>query len=153
MTQCPSTAQVMPGGAIIRCELEAGHDVPTFEGVGHDGPIYRDDATPHSFTLTWDNPDGVEIDPDLYDPDEVFDLEVDIDPTVAQHLDPPLDDSIRSMLLVAGASPEAMAKFDELVAQMPAGLCGAENPLNGERCVYLANHNMPGISTPHSWQY
>jgi hypothetical protein len=125
MTQCLSTAQVMPGGAIIRCELEAGHDQPTFEGIGHDGPIYRDDATLHRFTLVWGNPEGVEIDPDLYDPDEHFDLEVDIDPEVARHADP-LD--------------EAMS--------FPLGLCALRHLITAERCVYLAGHY-----GRHSWQH
>jgi hypothetical protein len=77
MTQCPSTAQVMPGGAIIRCELEAGHD-----NVVEVRLMVWEGGTPHSCTLTWTDPKGVVIDPELYDPDEKFDLEVDIDPVV-----------------------------------------------------------------------
>lgn len=80
MTQCPSTAFVMPGGAVVRCTLEAGHDIDDFTISPWDLSRHvTREATLHEVTLTWSNPEGEAIDPELYDPDEVFDLEVDID--------------------------------------------------------------------------
>lgn len=83
MTQCPSTAQLIPGGAIVRCERELGHDrVQRIDAVKPTDPTIYSMPTPHACTLTWDNPAGIEVDPELYDPAETFDLEVGIEPAV-----------------------------------------------------------------------
>lgn len=88
MTRCTATAalmdadmQVIPG-ITLPCELEAGHDSGPF-------PRYAPDDDPrgvrrilmhpteHRHTLTWGNPSVDEL-AEVLDPDESFDLEVDI---------------------------------------------------------------------------
>lgn len=99
MTACPSVAYLVVDGrevAMLRCSLEAGHDVERWaNGLGDllDAAAYarhnslggeslpKIDPTPHEARLTWDNPEGL-LDswPEYADPDEGFDLEVDIAP-------------------------------------------------------------------------
>jgi len=93
-TRCPSTATVEPGGALVRCTLDAGHDVE-FTAMAS-GPLVTGrtvigtvPATVHEYVLTWANPEGVDI--DIYDPDETFDLEVDI---VHELIEPPIPDNL-----------------------------------------------------------
>lgn len=95
MTRCTSTAYLIVEGrevAVLPCDLEAGHEVSV-------GPLDNPEAialagarlaagrpfaaTPHQRTLTWDNPESlIESWPEWDDPDESFDLEVDIAPAV-----------------------------------------------------------------------
>jgi len=85
-TRCPSTATIEPGGALVRCTLDTGHDVdrPWLVENGSGATLSGTEfGTLHQYVLTWGNPAGVDIDPDIYDPDETFDLEVDIDPSIA----------------------------------------------------------------------
>lgn len=163
MTQCPSTAQVMPGGAIIRCELELDHDDPVAVIAGDTLPTLQVNyyraveagetilgklpGTPHSCTLTWANPEGVVIDPELYDPDETFDLEVDIDPAVEAYICQPCTDGVHWRCADPGVC-HCVAPVDE---PMPAGLCGFGG------CVFLKGHELkatPDDRRPlvHSWQ-
>lgn len=94
MTGCPSIAYIVADGrevAMIPCQLEAGHDEPTpiwavdvpveLRRVGVVEPMRYLDPEPHAHTLTWTNPEGM-LDswPEYADPDESFDLEVDIEP-------------------------------------------------------------------------
>lgn len=93
MTQCSATAelvdanmQIIPG-IILTCELEAGHhlamscDDPAcpqagiYLAHGHAG-------SSHAFTFRWSDPTLAEL-AEVLDPDEDFDLEVDIAPEVA----------------------------------------------------------------------
>lgn len=69
-TRCPSTAELTVDGratgAIVRCELDTGHE--------HAGE-------PHRCSLEWtDDADITASWPERYDADESFDLEVDIAP-------------------------------------------------------------------------
>jgi hypothetical protein len=78
MTRCTSTAALFGGdmqlipGITLQCELEAGHDT--------EPAVWDDTYTPeHRHTLTWGNPSVDEL-AEVLDPNESFDLEVDIAP-------------------------------------------------------------------------
>ena len=85
MSRCPDKAFLTVGGrrvAALRCQLDAGHKarsiIPLSCLLGIDkGPW---PGFSHSFTLEWDDgetlPDLPE--PDLYDPDERFDVPVEV---------------------------------------------------------------------------
>lgn len=99
---CPSVAYLVVDGrevGLLRCTLEAGHNDGPFPKV-LERPVWHPasdeapelgywsgmtrvqlEATPHQHTLKWDDPEGL-IDswPEYDDPDEGFDLEVDIAP-------------------------------------------------------------------------
>lgn len=88
MTNCPSIAYIVVNGAevaMIPCTLERGHDDPAPAVIERhpNGQPYRIrlEPTPHAHTLTWTNPEGL-LDswPEWSDPDESFDLEVDVAP-------------------------------------------------------------------------
>lgn len=84
MTGCPSIAYIIVEGrevAMIPCTLERDHDVDEYDMPRTEGDHPFRPATPHAHTLTWSNPEGM-LDswPEYADPDEVFDLEVDIAP-------------------------------------------------------------------------
>lgn len=71
--RCNAPGALMVGGRVVgqlRCELDAGH---AFEGEMNGRKVR---ATPHAVTLTW-TPEA-EPDLDLFDPDERFDVEVEI---------------------------------------------------------------------------
>lgn len=71
MTACGAIGALMVGGRVvgqIRCELEAGHDT--------EAAIFGDEWTPHEARLTW-TPEAAP-DLDLFDPDEVFDVDVEV---------------------------------------------------------------------------
>ena len=86
MSRCPDKAFLTVGGrrvAALRCQLDAGHDVgrrcDVCEANGVAGcSVFL--GLPHSFTLEWSDvvppPDLPE--PDLYDPDERFDVPVEV---------------------------------------------------------------------------
>lgn len=80
MTACGAIGALMVGGKVVgqlRCDREAGHDIER-------GPEWLDDlarfavrsipATPHRHVLEW-TPEH-EVDLDLFDPDERFDVVV-----------------------------------------------------------------------------
>lgn len=110
MTQCNATAELMDAsmqiipGITLRCELELGHNVE-LRGLMRGGrydlleqadvapslwnimPVEHP-ATEHAFTFRWSDPTVDEL-AEVLDPDESFDLEVDIAPPdviVAQNL-------------------------------------------------------------------
>lgn len=92
MTACGAIGALMVGGRVVgqlRCDREAGHDEDALVGLGERIPggyrPPRDEwigtrrvypATPHGATLTW----TPEADPDLdlFDPDESFDVDVEL---------------------------------------------------------------------------
>lgn len=68
---CPSTARITPGGEpprdadpVVRCEHHEGH------------------AGAHFVALAWLDDDAIDW-PEAHDPDESFDVEVDLEPRVA----------------------------------------------------------------------
>ncbi len=80
MTACGAIGALTVGGRVVgqlRCELEAGHNVarelelPWRSGLRPTVP-----GTPHAVRLEW-APEA-EPDLDLFDPDERFDVEVEI---------------------------------------------------------------------------
>ena len=88
MTRCNATAElvdanmrIIPGITLV-CELEAGHNVDRSpEGsleLGTWATRYLP-GTEHAHTLRWPDPTAAEL-AEVLDPDESFDLEVDIAP-------------------------------------------------------------------------
>lgn len=86
---CPSVAYLVVDGrevGLLKCSLEAGHDEPRYVspqplGAGLTQPLEAEPGTPHECTLRWENPESIiESWPEYDDPDEGFDLEVDIAP-------------------------------------------------------------------------
>lgn len=80
MTACGAVGALMVGGRVvgqIRCELEAGHDEPTEISLAWrpSRPLVMA-GTPHEARLTW-TPEA-EPDLDLFDPDERFDVDVEL---------------------------------------------------------------------------
>lgn len=88
MTACGAIGALMVGGRVVgqlRCELDAGHEISVGrldnvdslklarERIAAGQPFA---ATPHRVTLTW----TPERDPDLdlFDPDESFDVDVEL---------------------------------------------------------------------------
>lgn len=98
MTRCNATAElvdanmrIIPGITLV-CELEAGHNERQLVELGEHIPGgYRPPedewvgtaryypATEHAHTLRWPDPTAAEL-AEVLDPDESFDLEVDIAP-------------------------------------------------------------------------
>lgn len=87
MTACGAIGALMVGGRVVgelRCEKDAGHADGVFPRIVDRGyldggiapVVYQFAPTPHSMTLTW-APEG-EPDLDLFDPDESFDVVVDL---------------------------------------------------------------------------
>lgn len=92
MTACGAVGALMVGGKVVgqlRCERELGHDEDALVGLGEHIPggyrPPRDEwigtarvypATPHAVTLEW-TPER-EPDLDLFDPDERFDVNVEL---------------------------------------------------------------------------
>lgn len=82
MTKCNAVGALIVGGRVVgqvRCDLEAGHDEPVYfptlgEGLTH--PVEYEPPTPHSMTMTWAPEE--EPDLDLFDPDESFDLTIEL---------------------------------------------------------------------------
>lgn len=77
MTVCGAVGALIVGGKVVgqlRCELEAGHDETRVPYPAW--PTYVTGPSDHSMTLTW----APEADPDLdlFDPDERFDVPVDL---------------------------------------------------------------------------
>lgn len=73
MTACGAIGALTVGGRVVgqlRCELSAGHDRAGWENMRWV------DGTPHAVRLEW-APEA-EPDLDLFDPDERFDVEVEI---------------------------------------------------------------------------
>lgn len=85
-------ALVVNGGRVawLRCELDEGHHLERVhegsETCGGDGCKWDRDrrlwvraATPHQQTLVWEDPEGFadEVGPEMFDPDEEMDVEVD----------------------------------------------------------------------------
>jgi len=162
-TRCPSTATVEPGGALVRCTLDAGHDVDELVGLGEHIPgggrahgewvgtkrVFY--GTLHEYVLTWGNPEGVDIDADIYDPDETFDLEVDIDPSIAgRYVCPECADGKHWRCSEPGVCNCIEEVDDEpalVVPPVPAGLCGVSG------CVFIEGHALRAYSRGrHSWE-
>lgn len=80
MTACGAVGALTVGGRVVgqlRCELEAGHDESYFVPDSDPGrPFVLEPGTPHAVRLEW-TPEA-EPDLDLFDPDERFDVEVEI---------------------------------------------------------------------------
>lgn len=77
MSRCGAVGALTVGARVvgqISCELDAGHDEIRVPFPAW--PTYVTGATPHSMTLTW-APEG-EPDLDLFDPDESFDVVVEL---------------------------------------------------------------------------
>lgn len=74
-TRCAHVGALMVGGHVVgqlRCELEDGHDIFTiWRGGERNGE--RLTPTPHRAVLEWN---VGEIDPELFNPDEHFDVDV-----------------------------------------------------------------------------
>lgn len=119
---CPSTAYVTPGGEpprssvtpVVRCTLLEGH------------------GGPHGIWLGWDD-DGIDW-PEAHDPDEDFDVEVDVLPH-DEAVDAVIDSETVGDDLVIEHSHEAI---DETVRERvdlqrrygdgPTAACGVEHP-------------------------
>lgn len=76
MTACGAIGALMVGGRVVgqlRCELDAGHG-ETIATLAR--PFSRFEPSPHRVTLEW----TPEADPDLdlFDPDESFDVDVEL---------------------------------------------------------------------------
>lgn len=84
MTRCTATGALFDGdmqiipGITLQCELEAGHD--DARALYERG--YLHEPIDHAFTFRWGNPSVDEL-AEVLDPDESFDLEVDIAPASA----------------------------------------------------------------------
>lgn len=77
MTVCSAVGALTVGGRVVgrlSCELEAGHD--EIRAPFPAWPTYVVGPTPHAVTLTW-APEA-EPDLDLFDPDESFDVVVEL---------------------------------------------------------------------------
>lgn len=76
MTACGAVGALVVGGRVVgqlRCTLPAGHDEARLGGIFGREQI---PATPHEARLTW-TPEA-EPDLDLFDPDERFDVDVEL---------------------------------------------------------------------------
>jgi hypothetical protein len=113
----------------LRCGEPAGHEQPQHyyaPGEGVTQPVEYEPGTPHRAVLEWSD-DAVELDawPEAYDPDETFDVDVEL-------VEQPVE------------RPDEVAKREARTTR-PGTRCPERLP-DGARCIAAAGHDFGHLS-------